>query len=592
MRRFDTRAQQRVAWLLLAGMLLIYVVFISQQVLLRYNAFKATAFDLGNMDQVLWNTLHSRLFQFTNQGADWYGPPTRLAIHFEPIILPLSLLYLLQPQPYILLIFQTLVLASGAIPIFLIARRHVAEVPLFAAVISGMYLLMPALLGLNLFDFHPLSLATPLLLYAILAIETRRYTWSLLALFLAAACKEDVPLTIALLGLFVMWKYRLPRLGTLLLVSGLLWSILAFVVIIPHFYPGTQHNNYWYRYEALGSSPGAAIINILQHPWLLFTSFITLDRLYYLANLLRSTGFLALFAPEWLLLTLPSLAVNLLSTDPLLYSGVYQYNATIIPFIILASIEGARRVIVLWHSWRGDTAEDLSLKRMAEETSHHTAILPAGQIIAFAGVHLNIVQFLFAPLDGIKFLMQEAQVALNRSIVLLRPFWSLMMQAGRHQWQRFSKRMIPLARSIGPARMQQVLYTWIVVMCALNLIIMGPQLNAFWPDHPLGGREQHIEQLLAMIPPDASVSASSTLNPHLSQRLYITLFPAITFSSSGKSINNVVQYIIVDLNSLAPEDRVKTTNELNQLVNSGQFRILARAEGVVLLTRHHPNQGD
>src|SRR2546421_3823755 len=51
------------------------------------DTFKATAFDLGNMDQVMWNTIHGRLFQFTNQAIDWYGPPTRLAIHFEPIIL-------------------------------------------------------------------------------------------------------------------------------------------------------------------------------------------------------------------------------------------------------------------------------------------------------------------------------------------------------------------------------------------------------------------------------------------------------------------------------------------------------------------------
>jgi hypothetical protein len=145
--------------------------------------------------------------------------------------------------------------------------------------------------------------------------------------------------------------------------------------------------------------------------------------------------------------------------------------------------------------------------------------------------------------------------------------------------------MIPLAKSLGKARLQQVLYGWLLAMCVLNFVIMAPPLSAFWPDHPLGSREQHVEHLLAMIPSNASVSASSTLNPHLSQRLYITLFPEITFSSSVRQVNTVVQYIIVDLNSLFPEDRVKTTNELNQLVNSGQFRVLARAEGVVLLER-------
>src|ERR671926_399553 len=103
----STATQIQIAWILLAIIMLVYAVMMSYQTLRRYDTFKATAFDLGNMDQVLWNTIHGRPFQFTNQGADWYGPPTRLAIHFEPIILPLSLLYLFHADPRILLVFQT-----------------------------------------------------------------------------------------------------------------------------------------------------------------------------------------------------------------------------------------------------------------------------------------------------------------------------------------------------------------------------------------------------------------------------------------------------------------------------------------------------
>src|SRR5260370_26785080 len=114
---------------------------------------------------------------------------------------------------------------------------------------------------------------------------------------------------------------------------------------MPNFNPGVQAKIFWYRYEALGSSPGAAIANILVHPWILFTTFFTLDRLYYMAGLVRSVGFLPLLAPEWLLPLLPCLAINLLSTDPLFYIGLYQYNATIIPFIMIAAIHGTRRLI-------------------------------------------------------------------------------------------------------------------------------------------------------------------------------------------------------------------------------------------------------
>ncbi len=540
--------QMQLAWILLVIIMLVYATEISYQTLLRYDTFKATAFDLGNMDQVLWNTIHGRLFQFTNQGADWYGPPTRLAIHFEPIILPLSLLYLFHADPRILLVFQTLALVAGAFPVFLLTRRYLPEWPLLAPCMAAAYLLSPALLGLNLFDFHPVSLATPLLLYAVLALTYRRYGWFICACVFAAACKEDVPLAIAMFGLLVIWHYKLPRLGTCLLLGGLCWSLVAFLLIIPHFYPGAQHNNYWYRYEQLGSSPGVALVNILFHPWLLFTTFITLDRLYYLFGLLRSSGFLALFAPEWLLPALPSLAVNLLSTDSLLYSGVYHYNATIIPFVVLAAIHGTSRLTLLWCRWRGEKEVH---QRNGAERPWSAAIVARLRFVDASSSSL----------------------------------WQRFRKRIELQWQRFSQRMEPLAQSIPMTRLQVLVCSWIVSMFLLNYVISTPLLNIFWADHTPGNRELHIQQLLARIPADASVSAGGNLNPHLTERLYITVFPEITFSSSEKSINNIVEYVVVDINALFPEDRVSTSDKLNQLVSSGQFRVLARAEGVILLVR-------
>src|ERR1700736_2010000 len=115
---FDLRRQQQLAWCLLLLAILVYAVEMSHQALLRYDTFKATAFDLGNMDQVLWNTIHGRWFQFTNQAIDWYGPPTRLALHVEPIMLVISLLYAFHADPRILFIFQTVVLAAGAPAVF------------------------------------------------------------------------------------------------------------------------------------------------------------------------------------------------------------------------------------------------------------------------------------------------------------------------------------------------------------------------------------------------------------------------------------------------------------------------------------------
>lgn len=583
--RFDLSARQKIAWGLLVLLMVGYAVDMSHQAILRYDTFRASAFDLGNMDQVLWNTIHGRFFQFTNQAIDWYGPPTRLAIHFEPIILPLSLLYAFHSDPRILLVFQTLALMSGALPVFLLARKYIPQWPMFAFLMAAAYLLSPALLGLNIFDFHPVSLATPLLLYALLALAYKRYVWFLIACVLACMCKEDIPLAVAMLGILLVWKYKLPRLGATLIIGGLLWSFLAFKVIIPHFYPGIQANNYWYRYEALGSSPGAAVGNLLLHPWLLFTTFFTMNRFFYLVNLARSVGFLALLAPEWLLPTLPSLAVNLLSTDPLLYSGVYHYNAAIIPFLILSGIHGARRLILIWQSWRHeqpDHAQKPNTDRNVvaggtpalELPASPPAALPANALSTYS-LHSTasylITQFNATVLTLSHRLLQLLRPRLMR---LTSPAWP------RTLWQRFSERMIPFAKKLSVFHLQWVVVAWITLMIGLNFLIAAPVLNAFWADHEPGSREQHIQRLLALIPPDASVSAGINLNPHLSERQLLAVFPSVCLDAA---CNHTVQYVVVDLNSLTVENLAEATSELNGL--SKLFRIVARAEGVILLER-------
>ena len=580
--------RQAGAWAFLIVIMLVYATGMSVVTILRYTTFKATAFDLGNLDQALWNTIHGRWFEFTNQSIDYYGPPTRLAVHFEPIIVPLSLLYAFGADPRILLVFQTLALTAGALPVFLLTRYYIPRWPLVAPLMALAYFLAPALLGLNLFDFHPLSLATPALLYAVLALTYKRHGWFLLACVIAASSKEDVPLAVALLGILVMWKYKQPRLGLAVFIGGCLWSFLAFEVIIPHFFPGQQSNNFWYRYEQLGNTPGQAIVNLLLHPWLIFATFITLDRFYYVLGLFRSAGFLSLLAPEWLLPALPIMAVNFLSTDPATYSGVYHYNAAIIPFVMIAAIHGTRRLLLLWQSWRGEPVEeDIPLARA--RSSRARLAFPIGAAkwaqarqstfslrfatISAAGASIaqgQLTRLVVAPTLGLRQRIIRLADALNRPL--------------RTQWQRFSQRMIPLAREVALSRLQKALFIWIIAMCLLNLVVTATALSALLPDHLPGSREQHIEQLLAMIPPTASVSASSNLNPHVSERQGLAVFPYITYDLPNGS-SAIVQYVIVDLDGVFPQDRGYVAQELDHLQRTGQYVVLARAEGVVLLVR-------
>lgn len=570
-KQFDQCKQQRVAWGLLILAMIIYILVMSFQSILRYMTFKATAFDLGNMDQVIWNTIHGRPFQFTNQAIDWYGPPNRLGVHVEPILLPISLLYYFYADPRILLVFQTLVLAAGAPAVFLLTRRYFPARPLLAAVMSVGYLLSPALIGINIFDFHPDCVATPLLLYALLALTYRRYIWFLVLCFLTCACKEDMPLAVAFLGLLLIWKYKLPRLGLLLLFGGALWTFIAFKWIIPHFYTGVQSNNFWYRYRAYGSTPGEAIFNLLFHPWLLFTEIITLERIYYIFSLIRSTGFLALLAPEWLLPALPKAASNFLSTNSPNYSGVYHYNAAIIPFVMLSALHGARRLTLIWQRWSKERMPQGEMELLiglpapdTENTPYPVAWIPAGM----RGFTLRVWQTL-------THLCKRVQPRLAR---ISRPIW----RGSQERWQSFSERMYPLAKQTSAYRLQGMLCLWLIFAIGLNYMLALPQLNSFWADHMPGVREQQIQQLINLIPPDASVSASDDLNPHVSERQFLEVFPTICMDPP--TCNRIADYIIVDLNNpTLTGNRADAIAKLNGL--SRQYRPLRTVYGIELLVR-------
>ncbi|HAE82737.1 MAG TPA: hypothetical protein DIU08_06265, partial [Ktedonobacter sp.] len=81
----------------------------------RHDAFLTNAEDLGIMDQAIWNTVHGQLLHQTIcnivHDTNCYSLDgiSRFAIHFEPILFPVSLLYVFWPDPKTLLVIQTLV---------------------------------------------------------------------------------------------------------------------------------------------------------------------------------------------------------------------------------------------------------------------------------------------------------------------------------------------------------------------------------------------------------------------------------------------------------------------------------------------------
>src|SRR5947209_7054854 len=236
-----------------------YFIFIH---LGRQSAYLTPAEDLGIMDQAIWSLTHGQLFHQTicNTVSDTNCYNTvgisRFAIHFEPILFPVSLFYFIWPNPNTLLVIQTLVVASGAFPAFRLARLRLRN-ELAAVGIALLYLLYPAQQQATVFDFHAVTFTAALLLFTLYFMYTRRTVWLFVFAILSMACKEEIPVVIALFGLWSILFQHQWRTGGILVLLAIGWLGLVFLSF--HFFSPTGHPSLASRYSYLCHSPLAIV---------------------------------------------------------------------------------------------------------------------------------------------------------------------------------------------------------------------------------------------------------------------------------------------------------------------------------------------
>jgi uncharacterized membrane protein len=303
--------------------------------LLRHDAFWTGRFDLGNMVQAVWSTAHGDPLRTTDAAGRQF---VRLGAHVDPILVLFAPLWRLWPSPDMLLVAQAVAVAAGAVPVFLLGRRWLGhDLPALAGALA--YLCYPALQWSVVTEFHPVALATPLLVTAVWAAETRRPLWLAGACVAAALTKEQVGLAVAMLGIWVLWR-RLPRRwGVAMIAGGAAWSVLCVTVVIPRFAP-SGGSPFVDRYARLGGDEGEVLTTVLTRPWEAAAVLGTPDRGTYLLALLLPLLLLPLLAPVMLLGALPDLALNLLADYWPQYRIENQYAAVVTPFMVAGALWG------------------------------------------------------------------------------------------------------------------------------------------------------------------------------------------------------------------------------------------------------------
>ncbi len=317
----------------------LYFSFISS---LRYENFYAGRFDLGNMEQTVWNTLHGNIFQFTNPNGT--NIVSRLAFHADFILILFAPLYFFWQDPRMLLISQTIITGGGAFFVYLLAKESIKNKNL-ALLFALLYLFNPSLQRSVIYDFHAVTLATTFLLGAFYWMYKKKYGWFILFSILAAITKEQIWAIIALFGLYIFIFQKKRLLGSLIFLLSSLTLYLLIWKIIPLASGGQHFALSYYSNGEAASSPTILIEQFLFYPANTFGLIFSPERLSYLNTLFAPLGYLAVFAPFFLIFAGPDLTINLLSTKAELYQIYYQYTAAITPFIFIASIFGTAFIL-------------------------------------------------------------------------------------------------------------------------------------------------------------------------------------------------------------------------------------------------------
>lgn len=313
----------------------IYVIYFNVVSFFRYDNFYTGRFDLGNMAQTVWNTLHGRIFLFTNPNGT--AEISRLAFHADFILILLAPFYALWQNPKNLLLIQTVVTAIGAYYVYIIARDVLKSRNLGLA-FSFLFLLNPSLERANIFDFHAVTLATTFFLATYYYFVKKKYKLFLLFALLAALCKEELWLIVALFGILLFFMHKKRVFGTVLFLFSVGMFYFLFWIAIPKTL-GSQHFALAYLSD-FGDSPTKVIKSILLSPNKIFQTVFEPSRLGYLNQLFLPVGYLFIFFPFFLVFAGPDLLIDLLSNNPQLHQIYYQYTATITPFVFLSSIYG------------------------------------------------------------------------------------------------------------------------------------------------------------------------------------------------------------------------------------------------------------
>ncbi|MBD0323716.1 MAG: DUF2079 domain-containing protein [Aldersonia sp.] len=290
---------------------------------------RTTGFDLGIFVEQIKAYAHLQA-----PVAPLLGPGhNTLGDHFSPAMVVFAPLFRAFPHAQTLLVAQAVLFALAVVPLSRWATRTLG---LTAGVVVaiGYGLSWGVQAALN-FDFHEIALAVPMLACSMVALGERRFAAALLWALPLVFVKEDLGLTVAVIGgLVAFWSTgAMRRLGVVTVLWGVGWTALAIKVIIPALSTNGQYGQGSKLPEGgLATAVDSAANGVFGGDPRAATLFL----------LLLITAFAALRSPL-VLVAVPTVAWRFISDNTAFWGPVFHYSAVLMPVMFAALIDALIR---------------------------------------------------------------------------------------------------------------------------------------------------------------------------------------------------------------------------------------------------------
>lgn len=336
-RIFDPKKCFIIATILIA----LYVVILSIICSKRYFCFQYNDWDFAIYTNAMWNLIHGQAsMNLLNE--------TLLHDHASFIAYVIAIPYFIFRHPVTLLVLQSLALGISAFPVYLVAKDKLGHIA--GLIITLIYLNYPAIYYANLYEFYFEAFALPFLGFAFYFLLENKKILFILMLVGACSCKENIPLTVAAMGVFGLTRPHRRLLGLAAIILGIFWFYFDIKVLAG---PAVQNAKafgenlrYIGAFAQYGSNLQEVIGYLLLHPFEIFkTIFFDPARVKLIYDTVGILLFIPIIRLDILMINAPHVMARLLALNPNEYTVYYHSAAPLAPIVFFSFIFSIRSII-------------------------------------------------------------------------------------------------------------------------------------------------------------------------------------------------------------------------------------------------------